>query len=187
VAKLWQAVLARSSVDEAERRDFFLFIDEFQHFLGMPGPFGDALAEARGLRLSLALANQHLGQLPREIRDAVSSNARSRLVFQCGQDDATYLAREFAPLDAIALMSLPRFEMAARLSIGGQTSRPFTMRTHPPAAALPGLSADDVRASSLARFGRDAVEVDRELKESFEPPVAPARAPVGVRRRQSGP
>jgi len=187
VAKLWQAVLARSSVDEGERRDFFLFIDEFQHFLGMPGPFGDALAEARGLRLSLALANQHLGQLPREIRDAVSSNARSRLVFQCGQDDATYLAREFAPLDATALMSLPRFEMAARLSIGGQTSRPFTMRTQPPVAALPGLSAGEVRASSLARYGRDAVEVDRELKESFGPPVAPARAPVGVRRRQSGP
>ena len=124
--------------------------------------------------------------LPREIRDAVSSNARSRLVFQCGQDDATYLAREFAPLDATALMSLPRFEMAARLSIAGQTSRPFTMRTHPPLAAVPGLSADEIRASSLARFGRDAVEVDRELKATFEPTVVQPRAPVGVRRRQSG-
>ena len=186
VAKLWQAVLARSSVEESQRRDFYLFIDEFQHFLGMPGPFGDALAEARGLRLSLALANQHLGQLPREIRDAVSSNARSRLVFQCGQDDATYLAREFAPLDATALMSLPRFEMAARLSIGGQTSRAFTMRTRPPVAAAPGLSADEVRASALALFGRDAVEVDRELRASIEPPPGP-RAPVGIRRRQSGP
>jgi hypothetical protein len=81
-------------------------------------------------------------------------------------------------------MSLPRFEMAARLSIGGQTSHPFTMRTHPPVAAVPGLSAEEVRASSLARFGRDAVEVDRELKETFEAPLTRPQAPVGVRRRR---
>jgi hypothetical protein len=184
VAKLWQAVLARSSVEESQRRDFFLFIDEFQHFLGMPGPFGDALAEARGLRLSLALANQHLGQLPREIRDAVGSNARSKLVFQCGQDDASYLVREFAPLDATALMSLPRFEAAARISARGQTSRPFTIRTVSPANAVGVLTADEVRASSLERFGREAAEIDRELRATFEAAPAPRPESVGVRRRQ---
>jgi hypothetical protein len=184
VAKLWQAVLGRSSVDENLRRDFYLFIDEFHHFLGMPGPFGDALAEARGLRLSLALANQHLGQLPREIRDAVASNARSRLVFQCGQDDATYLAREFAPLDATALMSLPRFEMAARLSISGQTSRPFTMRTIAPSPPAGPLTADEIRVASLARFGREGAEIDRELRATFDVAGPPPAGQVGVRRRQ---
>ena len=81
-------------------------------------PFGDALAQARSLRLALTLANQSLTQLSRELRDAVASNARSRLVFQCAQEDAASLAKGFAPLDASALESLPRFEMAARLAPG---------------------------------------------------------------------
>src|SRR5581483_6317860 len=67
VAKLWQAALARAAIPEETRADFFLFIDEFQHFLGIAGPFADALAQARSLRLSLTIANQHLGQLPRDL------------------------------------------------------------------------------------------------------------------------
>ena len=132
VARLWQAVLARAARPEDERRDFFLYIDEFQNFLGIAGPFTDALAQARSLRLSLTIANQHLGQLPPEIREAVRANARSRLVFQCGQDDAASLGREFAPLDATALLSLDRFEAAARLCLDGHTRPAFTLRTLPP-------------------------------------------------------
>jgi hypothetical protein len=164
VAKLWQAVLARAATPEDERRDFFLFIDEFQRFLGMRGPFGDALAEARSLRLCLTIANQHLGQLPRELRDAVISNARSRAVFQCGPYDARALAAEFAPLDAGALMSLPRFEMAVRLSIDGRTSAPFTMRTLAPPLAREAASVAEVRAASAQRYGRPAAELDAELR-----------------------
>ena len=173
VARIWQAVLARSGVEEGSRRPFYLYIDEFQHFLGMPGPFGDALAEARSLGLSLTMANQHLGQLPREIRESIGSNARSRLVFQCGQDDASYLAREFAPLDATALMSLPRFEMAARISIAGQTSEPFTLRTLPsPRVKDVGIAAE-ARAASLTRFGREVGVVDTELQATLAPVTQP--------------
>jgi hypothetical protein len=164
VARIWQAVLARAAVPEEHRRDFFLFIDEFQHFLGLPGPFSDALAEARSLRLALTIANQHLGQLSRELRDAVASNARSRVVFQCGQDDAAYLAREFAPIDAAALMSLERFEAAARLVIDGRTSLPFTLRTLPPAPARGTAGAEAVRAASAGTFGRPVSQVDAELR-----------------------
>ncbi|HEV2010901.1 MAG TPA: hypothetical protein VGS17_07745, partial [Candidatus Limnocylindria bacterium] len=145
IAKLWQAVLARSGTPEEDRRDFFLFIDEFQQFLGIAGPFADALAQARSLHLSLTIANQHLGQLSADLRQAITSNARSRAVFQCGQDDASTLARQFAPLDAAALMSLPRFAMAARLSIDGQTSDAFTMRTLPPAPVTDYQIAAEVR------------------------------------------
>src|SRR5205823_9353 len=128
MATLWQAVLARSSRPEHERADFFLYVDEFQKFQGVAMPFGDALAQARSLRLALTLANQSLTQLSKELRDAVASNARSRLVFQCAQEDAGPLAKGFAPLDASALESLPRFEMAARLAIDGTTSSGFTLR-----------------------------------------------------------
>ncbi len=166
VARIWQAVLARSAVTEEERRDFFLYLDEFQHFIGIAGPFSDALAEARSLRLSLTIANQHLGQLTRELRDAVASNARSRIVFQCGQDDAAYLAREFAPLDAAALMSLGRFEAATRLAIDGQTSRPFTLRTLLPAAARDVASPSQVRAAAR-RFAHPVDEIDAELRAAL--------------------
>lgn len=183
VAKLWQAVLARAAVPEEKRRDFFLFIDEFQHFLGISGPFADTLAQARSLRLSLTIANQHLGQLPRDLREAITSNARSRAVFQCGQDDAAYLAREFAPLDAQALMTLPRFEMAARLSVGGETSRPFTARTMPPPEISDPSLAAEVVAASQARYGRHVAVVDRELQALLAPMNEPQIPEFGVGRR----
>lgn len=182
VAKLWQAVLARSGMPEDRRRDFFLFIDEFQHFLGIAGPFADALAQARSLRLCLTIANQHLSQLPREVREAVSSNARSRVVFQCGQDDASNLAKEFAPLGAEALMSLARFELAARLSVQGETSRPFTARTLPLAEVEAGR-ASEVAAASQSRHGRHAAVIDRELQAVLSPMEEIAIPALGVGRR----
>ena len=186
VAKLWQAILARSTQPEAERRDFFLFIDEFQHVLGISGPFGDALAEARSLRLSLTIANQHLGQLPRELRDAVTSNARSRGVFQCGTDDAAALAREFAPLDAATLLALPRYEMALRLSINGRTSEPFTVRTEPPVTAADPAIAAVVTTAALARYGRPAEQLDAELRATLGATSSPVRGRPGVDREVFG-
>ncbi|MDE3111530.1 MAG: type IV secretion system DNA-binding domain-containing protein [Chloroflexota bacterium] len=164
VARIWQAVLARSAVAEERRPDFFLYLDEFQHFLGIAGPSADALAEARSLRLSLVIANQHLGQLTRELREAVSSNARSRVVFQCGQDDAAYLARELSPIDETTLMSLERYQAAARLVVDGAVSRPFTFRTLRPGAPRGRSAAEEVRAASAMRFARPVAEIDTELR-----------------------
>jgi hypothetical protein len=163
VAKIWQAVLARSAQIEDERRDFFLFVDEFQHFVGIAGSFADVLAEARSLRLALTIANQHLGQLTRDLREAVASNARSRLVFQCGQEDAAHLAREFAPLDATGLMSLARFEAAVRLSIDGTTSPTFTIRTLAPPPDVSTVTAA-ARTAISERFGKPIEAIDQELE-----------------------
>jgi len=182
IAKLWQAVLARSVAPEEDRRDFFLFIDEFQQFLGIAGPFADALAQARSLRLSLTIANQHLGQLSADLREAIISNARSRAVFQCGQDDATALARQFAPLDAAALMALPRFAMAARLSIEGRTSEPFTLRTLAPPPVTDGAVAAAVKAASLRRYGRPIEAIDRELQATIAPAIESVAPAIGAGR-----
>lgn len=183
VAKIWQAVLARSARPEEARRDFFLYLDEFQQFLGIAGPFADALAQARSLRLNLTIANQHLAQLPRELREAISSNARSRIVFQTGPDDAAHLAREFAPLTAEALMSLPRFEVAARLSIDGETSRPFTARTLPLPAAVEPSVVDVVVEASRQRFGRHTSVIDNELRVTLSPLEETPIPELGVGRR----
>lgn len=161
LSRIWQTALARAAQPEAERRDFFLYVDEFQQFAGYGNSFADALAQARSLRLSLTLANQDLGQLSRELREAIAANARSKAVFQCGRDDAVHLAREFAPLDAGALSALPRFEMAVRL-VSDDSAAPFTLRTIPPSAPSAGR-AHLVRAASRERFGRQTEAVDREL------------------------
>jgi hypothetical protein len=180
VARIWQAIMRRSALAEDARPDFFLYVDEFQHFLGIAGPFADVLAEARSLRLSLTIANQHLGQLTRDLRDAVASNARSRLVFQCGQDDAAYLAHQFAPLDQRALMSLGRFEAAARLAIDGRSSEPFTIRTLPPAGTADPELAAEIRAASAEVFGRPIALVDQELEAAVG--VAAEEEPVEAGR-----
>ncbi len=150
---------------EERRRDFLLYIDEFQTFLGIRGPFADALAQARGLHLSLTIANQHLGQLPRELQEAVRSNAQSRVIFRCAEADASSLAREFAPLDATALLSLPRFVAAARLAAGGRAPRVVRLRTLRPAGTpADAVTAAEVLAASGARFGRDAAAVDAAMR-----------------------
>src|SRR5207253_8266829 len=153
--------------EEAARPDFFLFVDEFQHFLGGASSFSSVLAEARSLRLSLTIANQHLGQLTRDLREGIASNARSRLVFQCGQDDAAYLAHEMAPLEPAALMSLGRFQAVARLSIGGRSSEPFTPTTLPPCEAADAARAAETVAASAQRFARPVTDVDRQLEATI--------------------
>jgi hypothetical protein len=147
---------------------------------GSPVRSRTSLAEARSLRLSLTIANQHLGQLTRDLRDAVASNARSRLVFQCGQDDAAYLAHQFAPLDQRALMSLGRFEAAARLAIDGRSSEPFTIRTLPPAGTADPELAAEIRAASAEVFGRPIALVDQELEAAVG--VAAEEEPVEAGR-----
>jgi hypothetical protein len=86
------------------------------------------------------------------------------LVFQCGHDDAATLAKEFAPLDPTALLSLARFEAAARLSIGGHTSAPFTLRTLP-AAEIPEPSfREEIIAASREAYGTPIAEIDSGLE-----------------------
>lgn len=166
VARLWQAALSRQSLSEERRRDFLLYVDEFQSFLGIGGPFADALAQARGLRLSLTIANQHLGQLPREIREAVAANARSRIVFRCAAPDAAALAPEFQPLEPTMLVALRPFEAAARLV---STTGAFVMRTVPAVSRPPdSAGAAEVLNASGERFGRPVAEVDELLRSALE-------------------
>jgi len=171
VARLWQAARSRQALHEEQRRDFLLYIDEFQSFLGIGGPFAEALAQARGLRLSLTLANQHLGQLPREIRDAVAANARSRIAFRCSSLDASNLAADFAPLNAEALVALRPFEAAVRLP---SASGSFAVRSLPPARPHSDVApAEEVLATSAARYGRDVAAIDARLRELLSSSDAP--------------
>ena len=158
VAKVWQAATHRARLGQAARTDAALYVDECQNFLHLPRSFDEMLAEARGYRLSMVLAHQHLGQLPRELRDAVSANARSKVYFSLSPEDAHALERHVAPeLSEHDLSHLGAYQVAARLVVDGEEVPAFTLRTEPARPPLPGRAAD-VRAAARARFGRSAAE-----------------------------
>ncbi len=168
VARIWQAAMHRADRTEDLRPDFHLYLDEFQNYLHLPQSLDDLLAEARGYRLNLTLANQHLAQLSPSTREALAANARTRVMFQCGQDDAHYLAREFEPhLTERGLRNLQRFQVAVRLCTGGHTGPAFTGLT---AGAPPSLGAGHATAiadASLRRYGRRREQVVAAIEARF--------------------
>ncbi|PZS24058.1 MAG: type VI secretion protein [Pseudonocardiales bacterium] len=142
VARVWQAATARAHLPQRERRDAGLYIDEAQNFLNLPHAIDDMLAEARGYRLSMILAHQHLGQLPKELKEGISTNARSKIFFTAGPEDARDLARHTAPrLSEHDLSHLGVYHAAARLVINGEETQPFTLLTEDLPPAIPGRAA----------------------------------------------
>jgi len=157
VAKVWQTVTARARHGQMARRDAALYLDEAQNFLTLPGSIGDMLAEARGYRLSVVAAHQHLGQLPRELRDALSANARNKVFFNCSPEDAHVLERHVAPeLSEHDLSHLGAHQAAARLVVDWEEAPAFTLRTE--AAPSPIGNGETIRAAARERFGRDPAD-----------------------------
>jgi hypothetical protein len=163
VAKVWQTATHRARLGQAARVDASLVVDECQNFLNLPRSFDEMLAEARGYRLSMVLAHQHLGQLPRELREAVSANARTKVWFSMSPEDAHTLGRHVAPeVSEHDLSHLGAYTAAARLVVESEETPAFTLRTRPPPPAIAGR-ADAVREANRAAHTR---------------PVKPAAAPA---------
>ncbi|MFI0818608.1 type IV secretory system conjugative DNA transfer family protein [Streptomyces sp. NPDC021098] len=151
VAGTWQAASARARTPEHQRIDAGLYIDEAHNFLTLPYPLEDMLAEARGYRLSMTLAHQHLAQLPRDLREGISANARNKIFFNTSPEDATALERHTLPtLTAHDLAHLGPYQAAAHLLTGGAESAAFTLTTRPLPPCVPGRAAD-LRTAAAAR------------------------------------
>ena len=173
VAKVWQTATHRARVGQAARVDCSLVVDEAQNFLHLPRSFDEMLAEARGYRLSMVLAHQHLGQLPRELRDAISANARTKVWFTMSPEDAHALGRHVAPeISEHDLSHLGAYVAAARLVVGGEETPAFTLRTRAAPEPKPGR-ADAVRAANQARHHRPRTE--------SATPLAGRTLPAGTR------
>ncbi|MFF5010583.1 type IV secretory system conjugative DNA transfer family protein [Streptomyces phaeochromogenes] len=153
VAGTWQAAAARARTPEHTRIDATLSIDEAHNFLTLPYPLEDMLAEARGYRLSMLLAHQHLAQLPRDLREGISANARNKVFFNASPEDATSLERHTLPtLAAHDLAHLGPYQAAAHLLASGAESPAFTLTTRPLPPPVPGRSRD-LRAAAASRTG----------------------------------
>lgn len=171
VAKVWQAATARSSQAGNERRDASLYVDECQNFLNLPRSFDEMLAEARGYGLSLVLAHQHLGQLSRELRDAISSNARNKVLMNVSPEDARVLEKHFAPeLTAYDLSHLGAYQAAVRVVRDGQEQPAATIVTRPAEPASPHR-ARKIREVARRCFGRSAQQraTDADKRKHRQP------------------
>lgn len=130
VTTIGLAGFSRAEVDPTSRRDFFVYVDEFQSFTTLA--LANMLAEMRKYRLGFTVAHQYLHQLTPDIRHAVLGNTGSLISFRVGAEDAPYLAREFtAVFDETDLVQLPNYRIYLKLMIDGMPSLPFSAVTLP--------------------------------------------------------
>jgi CxxC-x17-CxxC domain-containing protein len=131
VTKLYLAAMSRVDIPEEDRKDFYLYVDEFQNFA--TDSFADILSEARKYRLNLVMAHQFIEQLPENVSAAVFGNVGTLISFRVGAADADTLVKEFAPIFTEEdLVNLPAFNIYLKLMIDGVTSDPFSANTLPP-------------------------------------------------------
>ena len=117
----------------AERRPFFLYVDEFQTFTTLA--FANLMPELRKYDVGLTLAHQYLHQLDDDVRHSVLGNAGTLISFRLGPEDASVMAREMQPtFDVLDLLNLPNHHFYLKLMIDGAPSRPFSARTLKPAS-----------------------------------------------------
>jgi hypothetical protein len=164
VAKAWQTATQRSALPDAKRPESVVYIDEAHNFLSLPQRVEEMLTEARGMRMGLVLAHQHLGQLGRELEEGISANARNKVFFTVSPEDAHRLARHTLPeLGEEDLARLGAYEAACRLIVDGVAAPAFTLRTGSPAPIL-GL-AEQIRAEATGREPSPALPSAKILRQ----------------------
>jgi len=160
ITKIQLAAMTRVNIPENDRKDFFLYVDEFQNFA--TEAFANILSEARKYRLNLTMAHQYIEQLSEEVRSAVFGNVGTILSFRVGAGDATVLAKEFAPrFTEEDLVNLTKFEIYLKLMINGIASEPFSALTLPPLFQAEASGT----AEKVIRVSRERYSKDREVVE----------------------
>lgn len=131
ITKIQLAAMSRVDIEEKTRKDFYLYVDEFQNFTS--DSFANILSEARKYRLNLILAHQYIEQLSETVKFAVFGNVGTLIVFRVGAADAEALAPEFTPVFTEEdIVNLPKYEIYLKLMIDGMASEPFSARGLPP-------------------------------------------------------
>jgi CxxC-x17-CxxC domain-containing protein len=169
ITKIQLAAMERVRIPEDERKDFYLYVDEFQNFV--TDAFASILSEARKYRLNLTVAHQYTAQLVSDkstaVRDAVFGNVGTMIVFRVGSDDAEFLEKEFEPeFTPSDIVNLPNYKIYLKLMIDGITSRPFSAKTLPPMVKSGNKEIEDaVINSSRELYCRSKEDVEREINE----------------------
>lgn len=135
MSKIQIAAMRRQKMEAKDRKDFFLYIDEFQNYV--TDSIESILSEARKYRLGLIMAHQYIGQLHKSdaltksdvnLKDAIFGNVGSMMSYKIGPEDAKLMAEQFAPIYSEQdFMNMDKFKAALRLSIDGQPSPGFSL------------------------------------------------------------
>ncbi len=165
ITKIQLSAMERVDIAEADRKDFYLYVDEFQNFA--TESFANILSEARKYRLSLILAHQYIAQLEEPVRDAVMGNVGTIITFRVGAADAEYLEKEFDPIFfAIDLVNLAKYNIYLKLMIDGVATTPFSATTLPPIDL--GEKKVDIKTiidASRKRYAAPREEVEKKINE----------------------
>ena len=178
ISKIQVAAFSRANIPEAERRNFHLYVDEFQNFT--TDTFATILSEARKYHLNLNITNQYIAQLTERVRDAVIGNAGTMVSFRIGAADAEFLEKEFPGVTVADLTNLEQFHAYVRLLINGAPSKPFSMVTvraeQEPSAELGAA----VRQLSRLKYGRERAAIEREIEDEFRPSASAQSPPSAL-------
>ncbi len=167
ITKIQLAAMERVRIPESERKDFYLYVDEFQNFV--TDSFANILSEARKYRLNLIIAHQYIGQLATKdstvVRDAIFGNVGTMIIFRIGATDADFLEKELEPEFTIEdVVNLPNRQIYLKLMVDGVTSRPFSANTLPPLAVTTlDNNHEEVIEMSRKLYSKPKREVEEEI------------------------
>ncbi len=162
ITKIQLAVMSRVDIPENERKDFYLYVDEFQNFA--TESFANILSEARKYRLNLFVAHQYIEQLEEKVRAAIFGNIGTLICFRVGAADAEFLQQEFEPsITNVDLVNLAKYKIYIKLMIDGVASDPFQAITLSP---LPMPDNGPEMAEKVIKVSRERYATRRDIIES---------------------
>ena len=177
VSKMQMAAMKRASIAEDQRKDFYLYVDEFQNFT--TDSISTILSEARKYKLNLTIAHQYIAQLTDPIKNSVFGNVGTVGSFRVGAEDAEFLEKQFEPgFSRFDLVNLDNFHMVIKMMLNNKTSTPFKMQTLPPEKGKPQI-VEAIKKISKLKYGKAKAIIEEEIaKRSFTAaPVAPQTPP----------
>lgn len=162
ITKLQIAAMERVNIPEDQRKDFYLYIDEFQNFA--TESFINILSEARKYRLDLILAHQYINQIDERVRDAIIGNVGTLICFRVGADDGEVLESEFTPaFSARDLINLNKYQIYLKLMIDGITSSAFSATTLPPSIERE-KNAEKIVAISQEKYCSPRAKIEEKIE-----------------------
>jgi len=168
VGKILMAALSRTDIKPAERKDFYLYIDEFQNFT--TNSICQILSEARKYALNLIIAHQYIGQLTKnnntEIKDAIFGNVGTMISFKVGSEDANFLIKDFAPVfNEYDLVNVEKGMSCVKLLVDNSSTRPFTLKGIWPLLGTkhPNMS-EKIKSLSRLKFGQNVKLIEAEIR-----------------------
>jgi hypothetical protein len=163
VAKLNTATLSRQDTPEEQRKDFYLYVDEFQNIA--TDTFATILSEARKYRLNLNITHQYIAQLPEDVRNAVFGNVGTMLTFRVGIDDAKFLVNQYAPVfNETDLVNIERFNTYVKYLVDNTPLRPFSLRMLRDETPADASLRDAIVELSNLTYGKERNEVDALIR-----------------------